>query len=253
MQATKLIQHKKKPKRVIKRKISRVILSNSWWEEITHVLIDMDGTLIRQPGPLFFNLFACGVLYRMKEFGTIPELIRAANKTKQILLSPHTFPSNEEAFFETLASELNSSKEKIKIFMSKFFNSEYPFICLTLKIEPYARDLIDTLRMSGRHITLATNPVFGKREIELRLKVSQLFLHDFDHVTSWDTMKTTKPHPDFFHTTLKKIGAASDKTVMIGNDPYYDLPAHKYGIQTLLVGKRLSLKDIVKSLPQNDF
>ncbi len=226
----------------------RVALSPSWWNEITHVLVDMDGTLIQQPGPVFFNLFAFGVLYRMREFGTIPELIRAASKTKQILLSPHEFPSNEEAFFETLAKELHTSKDKIKIFMQKFFDSEYPFICLSLKTQPYARELVDILRMTGRHITLATNPVFGKREIEMRLKASQLFLHDFDHVTSWDMMKTTKPQKEFFHSTLNEIGAKPQNTVMIGNDPYYDLPAHKVGIQTLLVGDRLSIKEIYQSI-----
>lgn len=241
----------KQKRNTSKRSYHQIALSTDWWDEISHVLIDMDGTLIQQPGALFFNLFACGVLYRMREFGTIPELIRAAHKTKQILLSPHSFLSNEDAFFETLAKELHTSKDKVKTFMQKFFDSEYPFICLCLKTQPYARELIDALRMTGRHITLATNPVFGKREIELRLKASHLFLHDFDHVTSWDMMNTTKPHREFFNTTLKKIGATPTRTVMIGNDPYYDLPAHKCGIQTLLVGNRLSIKDIVESIPQN--
>lgn len=228
----------------------KVALSAEWWEDITHVLIDMDGTLIRQPGPLFFNMFALGVFFRMREFGTIPELLRAANKAKQILLSPHSFPSNEEAFFETLARELNASKEKVKKFMLKFFNTDYPFICLFLQKEPHARDLVDVLRITGRHITLATNPVFGKREIELRLKVSNLYLHDFDHFTSWEDMNVTKPHQEFFSSTLKNVNAKPKNTVMIGNDPYYDLPAHKIGIQTLLVGKNLSIKDIVESIPR---
>lgn len=229
---------------------NKVALTPDWWEDISHVLIDMDGTLIRQPGPVFFNLFAMGVLLRMKDFGTLPELLRAANKTKQILLSPHAFPSNEEAFFETLAQELHASKEKVKKFMNQFFNTEYPFICLFLKSEPYARTLIDFLRVSGRHITLATNPVFGKREIELRLKASNLYLHDFDHFTSWEMMNTTKPQREFFNSTLTSIGATANNTVMIGNDPYYDLPAHEMGIQTLLVGKHLSIKDIADSISE---
>lgn len=243
-------QTKPRHKKITKHSYQRIVLSADWWQDITHVLIDMDGTLIKQPGPLFFNLFAFGLLYRLREFGTIPELIKAANKTKKILLSPHSFASNEDAFFETLANELHTSKDKIKIFMQKFFDSEYPFICLSLKTQPFARELVDALHMTGRHITLATNPVFGKREIELRLKASGLFLHDFDHVTSWDMMKTTKPHKEFFNTTLKEVGAKAHQTVMIGNDPYYDLPAHKVGIQTLLVGNRLSIKDIVKSIPR---
>ena len=63
-------------------------------------------------------------------------------------------------------------------------------------------------------------------------------------------MKTTKPHTNFFNDTLKNR-CYSERTVMIGNDPYYDLPAHTLGIQTLLVGSKLTLKDIVISLEEN--
>jgi FMN phosphatase YigB (HAD superfamily) len=64
-------------------------------------------------------------------------------------------------------------------------------------------------------------------------------------------MKTAKPHTKFFSETLKKIGASPESTIMIGNDPYYDLPAHELGIQTLLVGDRLTIKDIVESLEES--
>lgn len=238
-------------KQQIRKIRNKVTLTGDWWKGKTHVLIDMDGTLIGQPGALFHNLFALAVLWRLKRFGSISELLRAAQKTKSILLSPHSFSSNEDAFFETLASELNSSRRRIERFMQKFFDSDYPFICLFLHSEPDARRLIDLLRMTNRHLTLATNAVFGRREIELRLKASDLYLHDFDLVTSWDIMKISKPNAGFFNETLKKIGAVPENTVMIGNDPYYDLPAHTLGIQTLLVGDKLTLKDIVESLEES--
>ena len=234
----------------LKKIRNRVTLSAEWWKGKTHILLDMDGTLIGQPGTIFHNLFALGILFRMRRFGTFLQLVRAAKKTKDILLSAHSFASNEEAFFETLAEELNSSRKKIEDFISKFFDSDYPFICLFLHSEPYARRLIDLIHSTQRHVTLATNAVFGRKEIELRLKASDLFLHDFDLVTSWDVMKSAKPHTNFFSETLKKIGASPENTIMIGNDPYYDLPAHELGIQTLLVGERLTLKDIVESLEQ---
>lgn len=238
-------------KQQIQKIRNKVTLTGDWWKGKTHVLIDMDGTLIGQPGALFHNLFALAVLWRLKRFGSIADLLRAAQKTKSILLSPHSFSSNEDAFFETLALELNSSRRRIEQFVKKFFDSDYPFICLFLHSEPQARRLIDLLRMTNRHLTLATNAVFGRREIELRLKASDLYLHDFDLVTSWDIMNISKPNAGFFNETLKKIGAVPASTVMIGNDPYYDLPAHTLGIQTLLVGDKLTLKDIVESLEES--
>ena len=45
---------------------SRVMLSGEWWNGISHVLIDMDGTLIGQPGALFHNAFIFFALFRLK-------------------------------------------------------------------------------------------------------------------------------------------------------------------------------------------
>ncbi|MCA2961763.1 MAG: HAD family hydrolase [Silvanigrellales bacterium] len=238
-------------KPALKQIRNRVSLSSEWWEGKSHVLIDMDGTLIGQPGALFHNLFALFALLRLSKLATFRQLLRAVKKTQEIVLSSHGFASNRDAFFETLAMELKVTRARVERFSEKFFDSDYPFICLILHSEPHARHMVDLLHATGRHITLATNAVFGRREIELRLKASDLYLHDFDLVTSWDVMKSTKPHSDFFTETLRMIGARPESTVMIGNDPYYDLPAHKLGISTLLVGGKLSMADIAHSLEEH--
>ena len=211
----------------------------------------MDGTLIGQPGTLFHNLFAVFAFARLSKLASFKELFRAIRKTQSILLSSHNFASNQDAFFETLATELKTTRSRVERFSQKFFDSDYPFICLILHSEPHARLLMDLLHTAKLHVTLATNAVFGRREIELRLKASDLYLHDFDLVTSWDLMKSTKPHSDFFVETLSLIGAKPESTVMIGNDPYYDLPAHKLGISTLLVGSKLSIEDVAMSLQEH--
>jgi FMN phosphatase YigB (HAD superfamily) len=230
---------------------NRVRLSSQWWQGKTHVLIDMDGTLIGQPGVLFHYLFAIAAFLRLSPLAGNRELLSAIQKTKNIILSNHDFSSNQDAFFETLAKELKVARNKVERFSQRFFDSDYPFICLFLHSEPHARRLIDLLHTSQKHVTLATNAIFGRREIELRLKASDLYLHDFDLVTSWDVMKSTKPHPHFFDETISLIGASPESTVMIGNDPYYDLPAYKLGINTLLVGNKLTIKDIADSLEES--
>ena len=227
---------------------SRVSLAPDWWLGKSHILIDMDGTLIGQPGAAFHNLFAIFAFLRLSALASYKDLYRAVSKAIKIVLSNHQFDNNEDAFFETLSRELNVTRQKIELFAGRFFDSDYPFICLFLHSEPDARRLLDLIHATGRHVTLATNAIFGRREIELRLKASDLYLHDFDLVTSWDVMKSTKPHTAFFEETLKKIGGTPESAVMIGNDPFYDLPAHQLGIDTLLVGSRLSIGDIADAL-----
>ena len=232
----------------IRRKVS---LSEDWWDNKTHVLLDMDGTLIPQPGALFNNLLILGLCFKFRRFGSAKNIIKAFLKIRELVSSGHSFSTNKEAFTKTLAKELGTSLINIDDLLNKFFDSEYPLLCLFLHKEPAARKLIDLLRFAKKHITLATNPIFGSREIELRLKASDLYLHDFDLVTSWDVMATTKPNHAFFFDTLGKINVKPENAVMIGNDPYYDLPAHDLGIQTLLVGKYLTLEDITESLENN--
>ena len=245
------MRQKQKQRSEMQRIRNRMSLSTDWWSGKTHVLIDMDGTLIGQPGALFSQLFTMFVFWRLSGLGKFTELVKATFKAKDILLSSHNFATNRDAFFETIAREMNTTRARVERFAGRFFDSDYPFICLFLHSEPGARRLLDLLHATGRHVTLATNAVFGPREIELRLKASHLYLHDFDLVTSWDVMKSTKPHSGFFEDTLDRIGARPESTVMIGNDPFYDLPAHKVGITTLLVGPRLTLNDIADSLERS--
>lgn len=231
--------------------VPAVALTPSWWNSRTHVLIDMDGTLIGQPSALFQQLFTVFALARLSPLADLRSLLRAAKATKDTLLSQHDFASNRDAFFETLARELQVTRSKVERFAQRFFDSDYPFLCLILGADESARRLVDLLHATGRHVTLATNAVFGRREIELRLKASNLYLHDFDYVTSWEVMKSTKPHRRFFEETMQTIGAKPESTVMIGNDPYYDLPAYQAGISTLLVGPSLTLKQIADSLEEH--
>ena len=83
----------------LKRIRNKITISGDWWNGKTHVLLDMDGTLIDQPGALFHNLFALGVLFRMRSFGSISQLIKAAQKTKEILLSSHSFSCLKKSRF----------------------------------------------------------------------------------------------------------------------------------------------------------
>ncbi|MEY2988910.1 MAG: hypothetical protein RJB13_2431, partial [Pseudomonadota bacterium] len=91
---------------------SRVSLAPEWWFGKTHILIDMDGTLIGQPGAAFHNLFAIFAFLRLSALASYKDLYRAVTKTIKIVLSNHQFANNEDAFFETLSAELNVTRQK---------------------------------------------------------------------------------------------------------------------------------------------
>ena len=114
-------------------------LTPQWWTSRTHVLLDMDGTLISQPGALFHQLFTVFALLRLAPLGDLKTLLRAVRETKNILLSEHGFASNRDAFFETLAQELQVTRAKVERFAQRFFDSDYPFICLILGADESAR------------------------------------------------------------------------------------------------------------------
>ena len=65
---------------------SRVSLAPDWWLGKSHILIDMDGTLIGQPGAAFHNLFAIFAFLRLSALASYKDLYRAVSKAIKIVL-----------------------------------------------------------------------------------------------------------------------------------------------------------------------
>ena len=82
-------------------------------------------------------------------------------------------------------------------------------------------------------MVIATQPVFPLTAIEQRLQWAGVGGLPYALVTSFETMHTTKPDPDYYREICRRIGHEPSACLMAGNDPDADIrPAHAAGLRT---------------------
>ena len=103
---------------------------------------------------------------------------------------------------------------------------------LRQKVEPIAgvRDLLQRVHAAGIKVAVATSS--KKDDLEVLLAVAKI--EDLiDEQTTSDDADRAKPHPDIFASVLKKLGAAPEECLALGDTPYDAESAGKAGIRTI--------------------
>jgi phosphoglycolate phosphatase-like HAD superfamily hydrolase len=118
--------------------------------------------------------------------------------------------------------------EQIKQERSRYFKEKY-----LPKVRPFPKvpELFQRIRQDDKRIVRASS---GKREeVDVYKRIAGIEgLVDAD--TSSDEAERSKPHPDIFVVTLKKMGNPDPATVMaVGDTPYDAQAAGKAGINTI--------------------
>lgn len=94
---------------------------------------------------------------------------------------------------------------------------------------------IGVLRDRGIKTVLATNPVFPRIALDVRLSWIGLTDRDFDHITDYENSHYCKPCVGYYREILSAIGKEPQSCIMIGNNVREDMAAAKLGIKCLLV------------------
>ena len=120
--------------------------------------------------------------------------------------------------------EIGSFGKKLEIYRGKLFKDEF-----LARVEAFrdVPDLLDALRKKDRRVALASS---AKRdELKVYKKIAGIEkLTDIE--TSSDDAEKSKPHPDIFEATLKKLKLETDQVLVIGDTPYDAEAAGKAGL-----------------------
>lgn len=84
-------------------------------------------------------------------------------------------------------------------------------------------------------LTLATNPVWLKELVHLRMMWGGIDPDYFRSITTSDRMHACKPSPEYYLELLKQERFHASQTLMIGNERKMDLPATRAGIAVFLI------------------
>lgn len=181
---------------------------------ITHVLFDLDGTLIDSN-----QAHAESWAQALKEFGMEyrVEYIRPLiGMGSDHLLPELTGISKEDPIGKKIADRRG------EIFREQYLKTLRPF--------PGARELIKKILDNGLRFAIASS----SSEEDLKGLLQQTGIEDLvKHSTSADDADRSKPSPDIIMAALQKLKARPQDAVMIGDTPYDISAAAKAGVKTI--------------------
>jgi HAD superfamily hydrolase (TIGR01549 family) len=105
-------------------------------------------------------------------------------------------------------------EQPLKRYREFIFRDQY--LC---QVEPFpkVRELFQRMKQAGIKISLASSA--HRKELEDYKRIAKI--EDLIEETgSSDDASRSKPHPDIFEATLKKLGAKSKKALALGDTPY---------------------------------
>ncbi len=202
--------------------------------DITTLLFDLDGTLVRMKRRGLELRFMARAIWRF--LGAVPpwRFRRAFWRAADRMQNHGTDLTNYNVFLAELSKHAWSGRD-LDAIARRFI--ERDFARLRDRFEPVAgaRETLDLARRLGYRLILATNPVWPLAAVRLRLAWGGLADVPFDFLSHSEAMTRCKPSTEYYVELLGRIGADARECLMIGNDPRKDLPAEKAGIRTILI------------------
>lgn len=206
------------------------------------ILFDLDGTLLDIDMDFFLTKYfqEMGMMAAENGFKD-PQLI-----VKQILISTdvmikdkNPYICNEEVFMQHFFSSLSVDKVQTRAFFDEFYRTGFPRLQKYCGTFNGIRQMMEQIFTSGAKVVIATNSVFPRRAIQLRLDWAGVGDFSFDLITSYEVMHYCKPSPEYYQEIADQIGVEPSACLMVGNDRDEDLVAGLIGMKTYLVEDRL--------------
>jgi len=118
-------------------------------------------------------------------------------------------------------------EEPLKRYRGYVFKTEY---MSKVKVFPRVRDLLLHMKEAGIRVSLASSAHHDEVQVYKKIaRIEDLVEED----TSADDAKRSKPHPDIFEATLKKLGVKAKDALALGDTPYDAEAAGKAGVWTV--------------------
>lgn len=121
----------------------------------------------------------------------------------------------------------SSVEEPLKAYRKLVFEQDY-----LKQVEPLpkVREFLLRLKEAGIRLSLASSA--DKDQLDIYKKIANMG-DLIEESSSADDADRSKPHPDIFEATLKKLGLPASKVLALGDTPYDAEAAGKAGISTI--------------------
>lgn len=199
------------------------------FDNITHVLLDMDGTLLDKYFDDYFWEHLVPEKYSEKHeitFGRAKEILLSKYKAHEGTLNW----TDIDFWSKELKLDIPALKEQIKHM---------------IEVHPHVKDFLRLLKMNRKKVFMVTNAHYKVLEIKLRETAIGEY---FDSCITSFEMGYPKEMQEFWHKAEDMIGFDKDRTMFIDDTIEVLRAAHKYGIRHLYLKNRPSSR----KEPQNN-
>ncbi|MCM1298248.1 MAG: HAD family hydrolase [Firmicutes bacterium] len=223
---------------------------------ITTVLFDLDGTLLPMDNDAFTKGYFGFLSAYMKKYGYQPkELVNAVLSGTAAMVKNKGDRSNEAAFWDKFGEIYGEKGISDKHYFDEYYKTDFQKLKEFCGISPSAAETVHSLKERGFTVVLATNPIFPAYATESRIRWAGLDPSDFKLYTTYENIGYCKPNPDYYAEIFKRLGAAPEECIMIGNDAKEDMIAEKLGTSVFLLTDCLINKENtdISRYPKGDF
>jgi len=182
------------------------------WEDVTHVLIDMDGTLLDKYFDDYFWSHLVPERYAEKNnisFGRAKELLFSKYKSQERTLNW----TDIDFWSRELDLDIPALKEQIRHLID---------------VHPYVEEFLSLLRKHKKQVIMATNAHY--KTVALKMKKTKIG-HYFDKIITSNEIGSPKEHRPFWEKVQKLLGFENDKTMFIDDTEDVLHAARDFGIK----------------------
>lgn len=204
------------------------------------ILFDLDGTLLDIDIEAFLPRYFAALGEAVREMVAEDEGHAAAMKgiydATGAMMRPHPGITNREIFNQEYLRVTGIDIESHEDLFTTFYEDVFPLLGDGMRGRDGAAEAVEAAIGCGMRVAIATNPIFPLRAIEHRLAWAGIDASKADLITSYENMRATKPHADYYRQVCQSLGLAPTECLMVGDDRALDLPAADIGIRTFYVG-----------------
>ncbi len=203
---------------------------------IRTVLFDLDGTLLPMDQSRFVRAYFKSLCEKLQPFGYTEALLQKALwGGVGAALQNDGACTNEEAFWNAFCSITAAKQSTLLPTVEAYYSKEFQDVAKSCGFTPYAKQIVERIRQSGRAVVLATNPVFPKIATESRIRWAGLLPEDFLLYTTYESCRYCKPNLKYYKEILEKLELTPQECLMVGNDVDEDMVAEELGMQVFLL------------------
>lgn len=201
------------------------------------LLLDLDDTLLHNSMgdflPRYFGALSHAVSHVVEREPFLKALQFATQKVIRDNDPTHT---NETVFWSHFSSLIPIPRDEMMPILNRFYDEIFPTLDADTHPMEGASELVLAARNAGWLVVVATNPIFPEIANRHRMAWAGLDPADFDLITSYENMHSTKPHASYYAEIAEHLGVEPRDCVMAGNHLSNDIVgASQAGMRTFWV------------------